>query len=75
MSCIKIICTFIKKIVATYRIRKWRQETDTYNSLELRVDDKNICTNCGHIGRTQSHLRNGCSVCRTHRGCDEMLWK
>ncbi|BFF99622.1 flap endonuclease GEN [Drosophila madeirensis] len=57
------------------RLRSWRGETDKYNALEMRVDDKSICSNCGHIGRTQSHTKSGCSVCRTHRGCDESLWK
>ncbi|XP_017862030.1 PREDICTED: flap endonuclease GEN [Drosophila arizonae] len=57
------------------RLRNWRAETDKYNALELRVDDKSICSNCGHIGRTQSHTKSGCGVCRTHRGCDESLWK
>ncbi|XP_043071474.1 flap endonuclease GEN isoform X3 [Drosophila grimshawi] len=57
------------------RLRTWRAETDKYSVLELRVDDKSICSNCGHIGRTQSHTKSGCGVCRTHRGCDESLWK
>ncbi|EDV51000.1 flap endonuclease GEN [Drosophila erecta] len=57
------------------RMRSWRGETDKYNALEIRVDDKSICSNCGHIGKTQSHTKSGCSVCRTHRGCDESLWK
>ncbi|XP_062136830.1 flap endonuclease GEN [Drosophila sulfurigaster albostrigata] len=57
------------------RLRSWRSEQDSYHALELRVDDKTICSNCGHIGRTQSHTKNGCSVCRTHQGCDESLWK
>ncbi|XP_064547433.1 flap endonuclease GEN [Drosophila montana] len=57
------------------RLRNWRSETDKYSAMELRVDDKSICSNCGHIGRTQSHTKSGCGVCRTHRGCDESLWK
>ncbi|KAM7355956.1 LOW QUALITY PROTEIN: XPG-like endonuclease [Cochliomyia hominivorax] len=57
------------------RIRSWRYENDKYTALEMRIDDKTICTNCGHLGRTQSHTKNGCGVCRTHRGCDESLWK
>ncbi|EDW50563.1 flap endonuclease GEN [Drosophila sechellia] len=57
------------------RMRSWRGETDKYNALEIRVDDKSICSNCGHIGKTQSHTKSGCSVCRTHKGCDESLWK
>ncbi|KAH8378703.1 hypothetical protein KR009_000797 [Drosophila setifemur] len=57
------------------KLRNWRGETNKYNALEIRVDDKSICSNCGHIGKTQSHTKSGCSVCRTHRGCDESLWK
>ncbi|KAH8351402.1 hypothetical protein KR059_001439, partial [Drosophila kikkawai] len=57
------------------KLRNWRQETSKYNALEIRVDDKSVCSNCGHLGKTQSHTRSGCSECRTHRGCDESLWK
>ncbi|KAM8710972.1 hypothetical protein ACLKA7_017585 [Drosophila subpalustris] len=59
------------------RLRNWRSEMEmgTYSALELRVDDKTICSNCGHIGRTQSHTKSGCSVCGTHKGCNESLWK
>ncbi|KAL7732584.1 hypothetical protein ACLKA6_019211 [Drosophila palustris] len=59
------------------RLRNWRSELEmgTYSALELRVDDKTICSNCGHIGRTQSHTKSGCSVCGTHKGCNESLWK
>ncbi|XP_016994896.2 flap endonuclease GEN [Drosophila takahashii] len=57
------------------KLRNWRGETNKYNALEIRVDDKSICSNCGHIGKTMSHTKSGCSICRTHRGCDESLWK
>ncbi|XP_016989763.1 flap endonuclease GEN [Drosophila rhopaloa] len=57
------------------KLRNWRKETNKYNALEIRVDDKSICSNCGHIGKTQSHTKSGCSVCRTNKGCDESLWK
>ncbi|XP_017070576.1 flap endonuclease GEN [Drosophila eugracilis] len=57
------------------KLRNWRGETNKYNALEIRVDDKSICSNCGHIGKTMSHTKSGCSVCRTHKGCDESLWK
>ncbi|XP_061392521.1 flap endonuclease GEN [Musca vetustissima] len=57
------------------KIRCWRYEDAKYSALEMRVDDKSICTNCGHLGRTQSHTKSGCGVCRTNRGCDESLWK
>ncbi|XP_011180536.1 flap endonuclease GEN [Zeugodacus cucurbitae] len=57
------------------RIRSWRQEDSKYTALEMRVDDKLICNNCGHMGRTQSHTKSGCGICRTNRGCDESLWK
>lgn len=58
-----------------FRIRSWRQEDSKYISLEMRVNDKLICSNCGHMGRTQSHTKYGCGFCRTNRGCDESLWK
>ncbi|TMW47737.1 hypothetical protein DOY81_007193 [Sarcophaga bullata] len=57
------------------RIRSWRKEDDKFTALEMRVDDKTICSYCGHYGRTQSHTKNGCGICRTNQGCDESLWK
>lgn len=57
------------------RIRKWRENNDHYNELEMRVDNKNMCSSCGHLGKVQSHTKSGCPTCRTHRGCDASLWK
>ncbi|XP_067644435.1 flap endonuclease GEN [Eurosta solidaginis] len=64
-----------KEVEILERIRSWRSEDSKYTALEMRVDDKTICSNCGHMGRTQSHTKSGCGVCRTSRGCDESLWK
>lgn len=57
------------------KIRCWRYEDSKYSALEMKVDDKSICANCGHMGRTQSHSKSGCGICRTNRGCNESLWK
>lgn len=57
------------------RIRSWRYKNDEYDALSVRVNDKNICTNCGHIGRTQNHLKNGCGMCFTKQSCNDSLWK
>lgn len=57
------------------RIRVWRDKNDHYNELEMRVYNKNICVNCGHLGKLQNHTKNGCATCRLHRGCDHSLWK
>ena len=46
-----------------------------YTALEMKVDNKNICTNCGHLGKTITHTKSGCSTCKSHQGCDESLWK
>lgn len=57
------------------RIREWRSISHKYTALELKVDDKSVCVNCGHLGRVQHHAKNGCSECREHRGCDASRWK
>lgn len=57
------------------RIIAWRAENDKYTSLEMKVDDKNVCSNCGHNGKTASHTRKGCFSCGTNKSCDSSLWK
>lgn len=57
------------------RIKSWRSNGDTYTSLELKVDDKSVCVNCGHHGRVQAHAKAGCGQCRQKPGCDGSLWK
>lgn len=64
-----------KEVEILQRIRSWRLEDSKYTALEMRVDDKRICSNCGHDGRTQSHTKSGCGTCGTREGCDESLWK
>lgn len=57
------------------KIKSWRDNESKYSALEMRVDDKGICSNCGHLGRTQSHTKSGCCVCRMSKGCNSDLWK
>lgn len=57
------------------RIRVWREKNDNYNELEMRVENKSVCVNCGHLGKLQNHIKNGCVTCKTHRNCDDSLWK
>lgn len=57
------------------KIKSWRDSDSKYTALEMKVDDKGVCSNCGHLGRTQSHTKNGCSVCRMSKGCNSDLWK
>lgn len=53
------------------KIREWRDKNDNYTEIELKVDDKRYCINCGH----QKHSKSGCNACRTTNGCDDSLWK
>ncbi|XP_065084902.1 flap endonuclease GEN [Ochlerotatus camptorhynchus] len=57
------------------RIRSWRKSAQTLTELELKVDDKNVCADCGHCGKTFLHRRAGCQDCRTKSGCDDSRWK
>lgn len=57
------------------RLKRWRTIQHRMTELELKVDDKSVCVSCGHLGRVQSHNKNGCAPCRSHRGCDESKWK
>lgn len=57
------------------RVKSWRSIDEKYTSLEIKVDDKSYCVNCGHLGRAQNHSKNGCKECRMNRGCDASVWK
>uniref|UniRef100_A0A1B0CN71 Putative flap endonuclease gen n=1 Tax=Lutzomyia longipalpis TaxID=7200 RepID=A0A1B0CN71_LUTLO len=56
-------------------VQMWRQQEDKFSNLEAMVEDKNVCVNCGHPGKLQSHTRKGCSACSTTTGCDSTLWR
>lgn len=53
----------------------WRKNDNKFTELELKVDDKSLCVNCGHYGRVQSHTKSGCAQCRMSIGCDSSIWK
>lgn len=57
------------------RLRVWREHNGCFTEQELRVDDKDVCVNCGHRGKLVSHTKSGCGDCRQLHGCDEALWK
>lgn len=57
------------------KVKTWRLHNLNYTELEIKVDSKNLCVNCGHFGRVKEHAKNGCTQCRQHQGCDETLWK
>lgn len=57
------------------RIRSWRATADRLTEQEIKAEDKNVCADCGHQGKTFVHRRAGCQDCRTKVGCDESRWK
>lgn len=57
------------------RVKTWKDKTQYYSELEMKVDNKSLCVNCGHFGRIQEHTKKGCAICRSHTGCDSSLWK
>ncbi|XP_049547513.1 flap endonuclease GEN [Anopheles darlingi] len=57
------------------RIRSWRNTAHRLTELEVKVDDKNVCPDCGHIGKLMQHRKAGCLDCHRSIGCDESKWK
>uniref|UniRef100_A0A182NR89 XPG-I domain-containing protein n=1 Tax=Anopheles dirus TaxID=7168 RepID=A0A182NR89_9DIPT len=57
------------------KIRSWRRMADRLTELEVRAEDKNICTDCGHVGKHLQHRKSGCLDCRMKPGCNETRWK
>ncbi|XP_053670406.1 flap endonuclease GEN [Anopheles nili] len=57
------------------QIRSWRRTADRLTELEVRAEDKNVCSDCGHIGKQLQHRKSGCLDCHTKPGCKETEWK
>nr|XP_022904631.1 flap endonuclease GEN isoform X1 [Onthophagus taurus] len=56
-------------------LKSWREKDAYYKILEENVNDKTICTNCGHLGRLQSHNKKGCKDCDKTNGCVDTNYK
>ncbi|CAK1548486.1 unnamed protein product [Leptosia nina] len=52
------------------RLLSWVTNPNDYVELERWVSQPGRCDRCGHVGRT--HLKNGCPICATHRGCNDL---
>ncbi|XP_066257695.1 flap endonuclease GEN [Euwallacea similis] len=57
------------------RLRSWRQKDILYSTYEKELNDKSICSSCGHKGKLQSHAKSGCVGCKTATGCDSFKYK
>ncbi|XP_045506082.1 flap endonuclease GEN isoform X1 [Colias croceus] len=56
-----------------HRLLCWVTDTKEYEDQERWVARPGRCDRCGHVGRT--HLRSGCPVCATNKGCDDLGYK
>ncbi|KAL0895644.1 hypothetical protein ABMA27_011725 [Loxostege sticticalis] len=52
------------------RLISWVSEPERYEELARWSSAPGRCDRCGHVGRT--HLKNGCPVCATHKGCNDL---
>ncbi|CAH0747318.1 unnamed protein product [Diatraea saccharalis] len=52
------------------RLISWVSDTQRYEELARWCNAPGRCDRCGHVGRT--HVRNGCPVCATHKGCNDL---
>ncbi|KAK4878479.1 hypothetical protein RN001_010985 [Aquatica leii] len=57
------------------RIKTWRNNSHIYEIFQKELADKNVCSSCGHGGKVQSHIKNGCVKCSTTKGCDFSKFK
>ncbi|XP_055547531.1 flap endonuclease GEN isoform X2 [Wyeomyia smithii] len=57
------------------QIRSWRLTADRLTESEIKVQNKDICTDCGHYGKVFGHRRVGCQECGTKIGCDASRWQ
>ncbi|XP_028159511.1 flap endonuclease GEN isoform X2 [Ostrinia furnacalis] len=52
------------------RLISWVSDPDRYEELSRWASAPGRCDRCGHVGRT--HLKNGCPVCGTNKGCSDL---
>ncbi|XP_030035588.2 flap endonuclease GEN isoform X3 [Manduca sexta] len=52
------------------RLLSWVLDPAQFEERSRWASAPGRCDRCGHVGRT--HLRNGCPVCATHRGCTDL---
>ncbi|XP_013193030.2 flap endonuclease GEN [Amyelois transitella] len=52
------------------RLLSWVSDPEHYEEQTRFVSAPGRCDRCGHVGR--AHLKNGCPVCATHRGCSDL---
>ncbi|XP_066148801.1 flap endonuclease GEN [Euwallacea fornicatus] len=57
------------------RLRSWRQKENLYTTYKKQLNDKSICSSCGHKGKVQSHAKSGCEGCKTTKGCEPFEYK
>ncbi|XP_050501877.1 flap endonuclease GEN isoform X1 [Diabrotica virgifera virgifera] len=57
------------------KLRDWRANTEVYKKYENKLNDKNLCTSCGHLGKARQHTQKGCVPCGMSKGCSDEKYK
>ncbi|XP_069354397.1 flap endonuclease GEN isoform X3 [Maniola hyperantus] len=53
-----------------HRLLSWVSDPQYYEEKTRWMSAPGLCDRCGHVGRT--HAKNGCPVCVTHKGCNDL---
>ncbi|XP_055706436.1 flap endonuclease GEN [Phlebotomus papatasi] len=73
-SVIKLLSQYPEQEILQH-VKNWKFQDEKFRNLEAKIEDRNICVNCGHLGKLLSHTRKGCGSCMMSTGCDSSLWK
>ncbi|KAK2586205.1 hypothetical protein KPH14_001467 [Odynerus spinipes] len=64
---------FFKTISDSYvleRIKTWKTD-QSFEKVEAKLLNPNLCTSCGHAGKIQKHTKSGCIECGTSAKCKD----
>ncbi|KAF2896567.1 hypothetical protein ILUMI_09617 [Ignelater luminosus] len=57
------------------RLRSWKTDNKLYDDFYKQLNNKNLCTACGHPGKIHTHTKSGCKDCKLTKGCDSSKFK
>lgn len=56
------------------RLKSWKQNDSVFDELYRKVNNKNLCTACGHDGKITTHTKNGWYRLKNTNNRRRLIW-